>query len=475
MKTDNRKKVNINVTVGSVSLLILPVFLCLCICFISCNPKSTEIDPEESFSKIYDRSDAITYTSVDIKQTMDEGYIILGKNVEHEPYLLKVDKNGDYMWDIDYNEYSKDYDYKDPISDLLIMKQGQREEYYFFCNEEWNSRGRGSRVVVLIKASENQNQPVEVPLPDGPQNAFRNNFMFRPFHASITSDTSILLVGVDEQSRETLVVQMKIDDIDVKEVSYKRERYYDPCITLFTLQNKRNHLSGTFKTMGYDYIYYQSFSNETYGEKAYPVCLGIRILAPTDIKPFEDNFLKKPLFLKCHFIEMELDGTDWESSNWDDLRVSGVRKEKEIIVFYVNFKISDFKKKEMDEEGGIFQPELIDSKRVYVKDTASGILQPELNDSKRVYVKGMNVNEKKVIFFAGSTRSNQIVLYAYNRSNREFLNKIYFGHTHTYEAAGLIETIDGGLAILGTTYFAGRLGRICLFKLSKAELEDMVR
>ncbi len=437
--TGKRKKIDTNI------VFILIVFLCLCICVVSCNPKSAGIDPSESFSQIYNKTDTHSYNSVDIKQTMDGGYIILGENRKGEPYLLKVDKNGDYMWDTVYDEDLKKYAH--PISDLLITKQGQREEYYFFCNEKWNSSGKGSRLVVLLKASENQNQPVEVKLPDGTDEAFYKNFKFRPLHASITSDTGILLVGADEDSGETLVVEMKMDGSE--KASFKREKYCDPCITLFPFLNKRNHLSGTFKTMGYDYIYYQSFSNETYGNMNYPVCLGIRILAPTDIKPFEDNFLKEPLFLKCHFIEMELDGTDWDGSQWNGLKVSGVRKEHEIIIFYVNYKITDMV-------------------------TGGGILQPELIDSKRVYVKGMNVNDKQVVFFAGSNRNNQIVLYAYNRSNRDFINKIYFGYTHIHEAAGLIETNDGGLAILGTTYVVGRLGRICLFKLSKADLEDMV-
>ena len=461
-----RKKIDTNI------VFILIVFFFLCLFFFSCNPKSAGIDASESFSRIYNKTDTHSYNSVDIKQTMDGGYIILGENRKGEPYLLKVDKNGDYMWDTVYDEDLKNYE--DPISDLLIIKQGQREEYYFFCNEKWNRSKKGSRLVALLKASENQNQPVEVKLPDCTDEALENIFnlkdifIFRPLHASITSDTGILLVGADEQSRDTLVVQMKMDGSE--KASCKREKYCDPCITLFPFNNKRNHLSGTFKTMGHDYIYYQSFSSETYKAK-YPVCLGIRILAPTDIKPPDGNFLEEPRFLKCHFIEMELDGTDWDGSKWDGLKVSGARKEQEIIVFYVNYKITDLAA--ADE---ILQPDSIDSKRVYVKAAAGGILQPDLIDSERVYVKGMNVNDKQVVFFAGSNRNNQIVLYAYNRSNRDFINKIYFGYyTQIHEAAGLIETNDGGLAILGTTYVVGRLGRICLFKLSKAELEDMVR
>ncbi|NIM11624.1 MAG: hypothetical protein GTO45_05975, partial [Candidatus Aminicenantes bacterium] len=59
-------------------------------------------------------------------------------------------------------------------------------------------------------------------------------------------------------------------------------------------------------------------------------------------------------------------------------------------------------------------------------------------------------------------------------STGSYLAVKYLGDIHIYEAAGLIDTEDGGLAILGTTYVTGLLGRICLFKLSKAELEAFV-
>jgi hypothetical protein len=425
------------------------VFLFLCMCFgfvfFSCNPKSTGIIPSNSFQKIYDMSDIYSFTAIDIKQTMDGGYIILGEI--GVPYLLKVDKNGDYMWDTIYYNVNLQ-NYGGPIPEILIIKQGQREEYYFFCNEKWNLRDEGSRLVVLLKASEDQNQPLEVKLPDGSDEAFENNFIFRPMHASTTTDTGILLIGSDEKSSENLVVHMKMDGS--QEAPYMREKYFNPCITLYTFNSKRLHISGTFRSMGKDYIYFQSFSNELYGNMRYPICFGIRILALTDIKPFEIEFQKEPFFLRCPLIALELDGTEWNGRQWDGLKVSGVRIEDSVVIFYVNRKITDM-------------------------DLGHGISQHELSDTKWVYIKGMNVNDKQVVFFVGTTKNNKIMLYAYNRLTGKFLHKDYFGDRRVYEASGLIGTSDGGLAILGTTYLAGRLGRICLFKLSKAELEDFVR
>jgi len=99
------------------------------------------------------------------------------------------------------------------------------------------------------------------------------------------------------------------------------------------------------------------------------------------------------------------------------------------------------------------------------------IQQSELKGTTTLLIKAMTVNNGPVIFFAGSTKNNRIVLYAYDRLNGEQIAKTYFGHTHIYEVSALSVTDDDGLALLGSTFAAGQLGRICLFKLSKTDLE----
>lgn len=428
--------------IHAVFLFILSAFLW--IFFISCDPKSPEPGPGIGFKKIYDRPDSYSFISMDIKQTGDRGYLILGMNEKAEPYLLKIDENGDYMWDTDFEPVLKKYE--DPVSDLLIIKQGDREEYYFFCNEKWHIRKDGSRIAFLLKASEDLHQPVEVKLPDSPGEAFESNFILRPLRASIASDSEILFVAADETLGETLVVQIKTDDGG--EAPYVRERYSSSCLTLIPWGDKRLQLAGSFNSMGKNYSYFQTISNEESGTLYYPACLGIRILAPMDEMPFEDNFLSEALFLKTPFLALEVDGTDWDGSRREDLNVSGVRHEGGVLVFYVNRKLGDMNK-------------------------ANGILRTELDIDKKVFVEGINVNGKRIVCFAGTTKNNQIVLYTYDRSTGSCLNREYFGDIHIYEAAGLIGTRGGGLVILGTTYIAGQLGRICLFKLSKDELDEL--
>jgi hypothetical protein len=43
-------------------------------------------------------------------------------------------------------------------------------------------------------------------------------------------------------------------------------------------------------------------------------------------------------------------------------------------------------------------------------------------------------------------------------------------NTWAFEIAQIISTADGGLAVCGTTYLAGRFPRICIIKLDKDQL-----
>jgi len=95
---------------------------------------------------------------------------------------------------------------------------------------------------------------------------------------------------------------------------------------------------------------------------------------------------------------------------------------------------------------------------------------PELTANAPVKILLTTVNAKEIILYGSNTHSRQIALYGYNKSSGEFLGSKYLGFSNPYEIASMITTADGGLALCGTTYVAGRFPRICLFKLSKEEL-----
>jgi hypothetical protein len=95
---------------------------------------------------------------------------------------------------------------------------------------------------------------------------------------------------------------------------------------------------------------------------------------------------------------------------------------------------------------------------------------PELANNATVKIISATVNSKEIALYGSNTRSKQISLYGYEKATGKFLGSRYLGFSNPFEIAAMTTTTDGGLAVCGTTYVAGRFPRICLFKISKDEL-----
>ena len=95
---------------------------------------------------------------------------------------------------------------------------------------------------------------------------------------------------------------------------------------------------------------------------------------------------------------------------------------------------------------------------------------PELSSNAVVKIINATINNKETVLFGSNTKSKQISLYGYDKATGKFLGSRYLGFSNPFEIATIISTADGGLAVCGTTYVAGRFPRICLFKISKEEL-----
>lgn len=432
--TGNEKKMKMRLLVPVIFLLVL---------FGACNLKNQGPDSNssESFSRIYDKNDNHTYTAIDIKKTADGGYIILGM-VDGVPYLLKISRNGEPMWDTTNAEgYNK---YRQPIKNLLKIKG----EYHFFCNQQEMTEGAGLRNFALLKVNQN-GEPEEIDIIGKNYDFIRNNYIafkknnlyaLRPLHTVNTSSEFVLLLIFSEKYDEIFLVE--IDD-DYKMKFFNNTIKYR-CAYANPFLDKRSHFAGQIGTNENDVSYYfQSYSSETDYENS-GSCFSVREVMPeisnSTLSQQDVNQRNNP------FIAME----------WDDNYSYKALIKDDIVSFSANPNISA-----VEDENTHKQPELIESKAVYIKT--------------------MIVKERKMVFFLGSSKNNKIVLYAYDADYSAkgllrdgFTKKVYFGYTHIYEAAALIETDDKELALLGTTYVAGQLGRICVFKLSKEKLENLL-
>lgn len=97
---------------------------------------------------------------------------------------------------------------------------------------------------------------------------------------------------------------------------------------------------------------------------------------------------------------------------------------------------------------------------------------PELTPNAPVKIMKATIAGKEHLIYGSNTRSRQIGLFAYDASSGEFIGSHYLGFSNPFELASVITTADGGLAVCGTTYVAGRFPRICLFKLSANQLSN---
>ncbi len=114
--------------------------------------------------------------------------------------------------------------------------------------------------------------------------------------------------------------------------------------------------------------------------------------------------------------------------------------------------------------------ELLNTTGISSSTDLGGNALPELVANAPVKIIRVTIGTKKIALYGSNTRSNQIALFGYDESNSEFVGSHYLGFSNPFEIASMVSTTDGGLAICGTTYVAGRFPRICLFKLSKEEV-----
>lgn len=434
MKTGSRKK-------GYVYVVF--AFFCLCLIFVSCKRGSqdTAVESTESFMIIYDKPDTYSYIPIAIKKIANEGYIILGM-IERIPYLLKVDEQGNFLWDTGVDTFAQ---YLDPVTDLLILNG----DYYFFCNRAY---GR-ERVIILLKYSEITGIPQEIPFADdlflveNPDSTDKNRTIF-PLHTSKITDDLILFLAFDEPNKRILIRKMEVDGERIWK-DKNESGFRDICQYKHSIQDRRYHFSGMVENDGSHFYYFQSFSRRLIYDLR-NVCFRFVKINPQTGDFYEKYWMQNP------FIAMELHGSAPDGVNFSGAQID---IDNGYVFFYVNSKIKD--------------KENTAAEKIQI-EPATKYRQFELIETKTVYIKTMEVDDQQVVFFVGSSKEGKIVLYAYGHSSRTLLDKKYFGETNIYEAAGLTGENDGGLAILGTTYIDGQLGRICLFKLSQAELEDMV-
>ncbi|MES2734163.1 MAG: hypothetical protein V4714_20620 [Bacteroidota bacterium] len=166
------------------SLFYSRFYWCLLSMLVSlsaCKQQETdEIQPETSFTRVYDNGlKGGTYDPLDVRQTADSGYLVLGALHDWDAYLLKTDKLGNFQWEMQLPE---------PYVNALpnLFKIGKT--HYFFCMDKI------SLVTYLMKVEDNSQVAEEVKA--FPEASY-------PLAASSTPEGGFLLQYYNREERST--------------------------------------------------------------------------------------------------------------------------------------------------------------------------------------------------------------------------------------------------------------------------------
>jgi hypothetical protein len=403
------------------SLLLLLIAPLLTMCGEEPNPRTET----ENFVSIYDNNQLnAIYFPIDVKQTFDGGYIMLAAKEMITPdansnnpnfyytYILRADKNGNFI-----SENELESQYVSPVGDLVELDT----TFYFFCRDSQTFQSK----MITINQKGNLVGAVDVGVT-------------YPAAASGT-ENSIILMGYDNVERKTVFKTLSKAGTDQQSVSFDigpggDKEVEAAIIDHFTKKGRRLPFmagripDGPYYFNGF-YNYSLSLCFTNFGEGA-------------------------PLG--------SIQGQQYKGG------VSAIAGLGSNQYALASFNFGD----------NYFLPrlELAASKNSNITDlNPGGYSLPELMPDAQVKILRAELNEKDVVIYASTTQSRQIGLYFYDATSGAFMSSRYLGFSNPYEVASLIPTADGGLAVCGTTYVAGRFARVCLFKLSKAEISENVK
>ncbi len=99
---------------------------------------------------------------------------------------------------------------------------------------------------------------------------------------------------------------------------------------------------------------------------------------------------------------------------------------------------------------------------------------PEIAHEARVIVKTTELLGRPTIVYGAHTKTQQLVFYFYDQEAGTLLATYHLGMTDPYQLGDFTFTEDGGLVVLAKTFLIGRFSRLCLFKLSPEEVQQIL-
>jgi hypothetical protein len=388
----------------------------------ACGLRNETVPPEEEFNKIYNNTSFDNISALDIKPTADGGYIILGYivresgNGQRIPFLLKVGPTGATEWDT--NAQAEFGNLANPTGRLKVSG----DDFVFLCTqrEEW----------VLVRVNAARRRPEVIRRFTGGE--------ARVFDAQPTTDGGLLLLG-----------------------------------SLGNCGSLPGNATQLVKT------------DQAFGPVLSRCYAGIPV-NPSVFNQVPDQF--------AYVGETTLGGgrlfyfQAWYRNEWALNFVNAASGE-----VVQTYRYTDPVSQSQTLPNGLlplgenrFAAAFTNGNTVFL-NAGINLLSPnptndtpfsapgdpfhELKPDKRVLISPMRIAGNDVVAMAAAARNNQIALFIFQPGTRNLRGRLYLGSTNPYIPNGLIQTSDGGLAIVGTTTVAGRFARIVLIKISEQDIQ----
>ena len=377
---------------------------------VSCSEESNPEFDTQTFTTIFDNNkfDA-SYFPIDMQETPDGGYVILGGRK-----LTDTSFTGIYLLKADkFGNFVKEIEVGEtsvnPVADFVEYQT----KYYFFCMDPL------TQVAQIASVDANLEAVTITPVQGG---------LTYPA-ASAFVDNNFVMLGYNNGDKQTVISILNPDGGILESKGYTigtGEDVEEPIINHYIRTGKQfpfevgKAAGGLYFFNGfYNYTFSLVFTN--FGDDPLGVVQGQQDDGGfSAVTPLQGN-----KFASARF-------------NFGD-----------------NFLLPN---KELSTSGITSSTDL------------GGYNLPELVPNSKVRILRATIEGKNVLIYGTDTKSKQIGLLFYEESTGTFLSSRYLGFSNPFEVASLEQTSDGGLAVCGTTYLAGRFPRICIFKLSKDQL-----
>ncbi|NJO03563.1 MAG: hypothetical protein HC880_19455 [Bacteroidia bacterium] len=408
-------KNQLKLTIAFQSLALLLGALCL---LVSCDIQENNDAEPETLVRIFD-NDRFNqgFIPIDVKQTSDGGYLILGgSRVDSSDfmgvYVLRADAEGNFV-----SDRLLPQSFVNPLYNLIQVGQ----EYYFFCMNNSNLNTRLMRIDEAGQVNEVSELPFSYPLYASPDQG-ANGFILLQYDRDAL-ETVVHRIDLTGNATSSQGFEIGVGDFNVEIPIFNhltRRGRQLPFLTGFT--DNGTYFFNGFYNYTLSLVFFNFGSNED--------------VEPGVVQGFRDERAISAL--------VHLSGTSFALSRYS---------------FGSNFILPQVS---LDPAGISSSKDLL------------GNPFPELVPDARILLKRVDVNGQPILLYASETRAKQIILLAYDAATGALLNTRRLGFSNPYEIGSFSATQDGGLVVVGTTFVAGRFPRICLFKLSPEDLQDLV-